>query len=170
MMNEIHFAANPMIGEPSLPDLALSADDSAKLVRICAFDQLNSPLDGYIVCRCKQQMHVLGHRDERMQLVSSLAAIAIERLQEEPHIQFDNEQFPAIPGRKGYEVSPRRGKESSRLQSETSAAGSRASLETLNRLEWNSCPSRLFFLDVSRFGTNGSFSGPAAGCARAEEI
>jgi hypothetical protein len=48
--------------------------------------------------------------------------------------------------REGHEVSSRRGNEPSRLQERTSAAESRTSLETLNWYEWNSCPSRLFFL------------------------
>jgi hypothetical protein len=50
-----------------------------------------------------------------------------------------------MESRESHEVSSRRGDESSRLQERTSAAGSRASLQSLNWHEWNSCPSRLFF-------------------------
>jgi hypothetical protein len=146
MMNEIHPVANSMIGESALPDLALSANDSAKLVRICAFDQLNGPLDGYVRCRREQQVNVLGHDDERVQSVAALAAMPIECLQEEPHVRFNDEQLAAIPRREGQEISSKRGEESSRLQGKTSAAESRTSFQTLNWHEWNSCPSRLFFV------------------------
>ena len=151
MMNEIHFVSNPMIGEPSLPYLSPPANDSAKLVRIRAFDQLNSALDCHVHGGSKQQMHVVGHDDKRMQFVPTLAAMPTERLQEKPHVRLDNKQPAAIPSREGHKVSSRRGEESSRLKSETSAAESRTSLSTLNRHEWNSRPSRLFFLCVFSF-------------------
>jgi hypothetical protein len=65
-------------------------------------------------------------------------------LQEETHVSFDHEQFSAVVRREGHEVSPGRGDEASRLQEQTSAAGSRVSFHTLNWHEWNSCPSRSF--------------------------
>jgi hypothetical protein len=64
-------------------------------------------------------------------------------LQEETHVRFDHEQFSAVVRRERHEVSSRRGDEASRLQEQTSAAESRASVQTLNWHEWNSCPSRL---------------------------
>jgi hypothetical protein len=145
-MHEIHLVANPVICESSLPYLPFSANNSAEFMRICAFDQLNSAFDCHIHGGSKQQMHMLGHDDKRVQLVSALAAMPIERLQEKLHVRFDHKQPAAIPSREGYEVSSGRGNESSRLQGQTSAAESRASLPTLNWHEWNSCPSRLFFL------------------------
>src|SRR5229473_7623034 len=89
-------------------------------------------------------MNMFRHHDESMQAVTAFAAIPIKSFQKEPYIDFDCEQFSAIVRREGYEISSRRGDESSRLQGETSAAGSRTSLQTLNWHEWNSCPSRLF--------------------------
>jgi hypothetical protein len=68
MMHEIHFVADAVIGESSLPHFSLSADDSAEVVRICAFDQLNSPFDCHVQCGSQQEMHVLGHQDKRTQL------------------------------------------------------------------------------------------------------
>jgi hypothetical protein len=144
MMHEIHLVANPVIRESSLPHLPLSTDDTAEFVRIRAFDQLNSPLNRYVHGGSQQEMRMVGHDNKHMQLVSPIAAMPIERLQEKLHVRFDHKQPAAIPSREGYEVSSGRGNESSRLQGQTSAAESRASLPTLNWHEWNSCPSRLF--------------------------
>ncbi len=144
MTPEIHFAANSMIGESPLPHLALATEDAPEFVRVRALDQLNSPLDRHVHGGSQQEVNVFGHDHERVQFVTALAAVPINRLQEKSNVIFDDEQFSAIVRREGYEISSRRGDESSRLQGETSAAGSRTSLQTLNWHEWNSCPSRLF--------------------------
>jgi hypothetical protein len=144
MMHEINFVANPVIGEPALPHLALSADDSAELMRVCTFDQLNSPLNRYVQRRSQQEMNVLRHKDERVQFVPALTAMPIEGSQKKPNVRFDDEQPAAIPSREGYEIRSGRRDESSRLQGETSAAESRAYPESVNWHEWNSRPSRLF--------------------------
>jgi hypothetical protein len=89
-------------------------------------------------------MYMLGHQNKRMQLISALAPMPVERLQENPDVRFDNEQSLALPRGERHEISSRRRDESSGLQGETSAAGSRTSSLTLNWHEWNSCPSRLF--------------------------
>jgi len=144
MMREINFVADPVVGESSLPHFSFAANDSAEFMRICAFDQLNSPLDGHVQGGSQQQMHMLGHQNKRMQLIPALAAMPVERLQENPDVRFDNEQAAAVPRRERHEISSGRRDESSGLQGETSAAGSRTSSLTLNWHEWNSCPSRLF--------------------------
>jgi hypothetical protein len=156
MMHEIDVAPNPMVSEPSLPDLLLSTNDSAEFMRIRALDQLDSPLNRHVAGESQQQMNMLGHDDECMQFEAVFSAIAVERLQKKAHVSFDDEQFPAMVRRERHEVGSRRGDESSRLQKRTSAAGSRASFETLNWHEWNSCPSRWFFTPHCRFG-NESF-------------
>jgi hypothetical protein len=96
-------------------------------------------------------MYMLGHQDKRMQLISALAAMPVERLQEKPDVRFNNEQSLALPGGKRHEIGSWRRDESSGLQGETSAAGSRTSSLTLNWHEWNSCPSRLFFARAFSF-------------------
>src|SRR2546421_687946 len=48
MMHVIDSVANPMIGEPALPDLALSANKCTEFMRVCAPDQLNGPLDSHV--------------------------------------------------------------------------------------------------------------------------
>ena len=146
MMPEIDLISNPMIGESALPDFLIAADDRPKFMRVGAFDQLDCPLDGYVVRRRQQEMNVFGHDDESVQFVADFAPIAIKSFQEEADIIFDDEQFTAVVRREGHEVSSRRGEESSRLQGETSAAGSRTSFRSLNWHEWNSCPSRWFFV------------------------
>jgi hypothetical protein len=146
MMHEIHFVANPVIGDTALPHLALSANDAPEFMGICAFDQLDCPLDCYVRRGSQQEMHMLRHQDKRMQFIPSLSAMPVERSQEEPNVRFDNEQPRAIPRREGYEICSGWRDESFRLQGETSAAESRASFWSLNWHECNSCPSRLFFV------------------------
>ena len=99
MMGEVQFVADPVIGESSLPHFPLSANDSAEFVRICALDQLNSPLDGHVQGGSQQEMYMLGHQNKRMQLIPALAPIPVERLQENPDVRFDDERPPALPCR-----------------------------------------------------------------------
>src|SRR2546423_12576759 len=108
-------------------------------------------------------MDVLGHQNERMQFIPAFAPVPIKRRQEEGSVRFNNEQSPPLPRRKRHEISSGRGEKPSRLQEQTSAAGSRTSLRTLNWHEWNSCPSRLFSCDGFRFGTNGLPAASAVG-------
>ncbi len=146
MMREIHFVTNPVVGKSALPDFLCATDDCSEFMRVGALDQLDSAFDRYIVRRSQQQMNVFGHNDECVQIEAAFPPMAVECLQKKAQVSFDDEQFPAMVRRECYEVSPRRGDESSRLQKRTSAAGSRASFETLNWHEWNSCPSLWFFL------------------------
>ena len=67
-------------------------------------------------------MHVLGHDNEGMDLKSTFAAVAVHRLQEEFDAIFNDEQAASLPRQKRYEISSRRGEESSRFQERTSAA------------------------------------------------
>ncbi len=78
-----------------------------------------------IMGRSEEQMDVLGHDDERVQLELAIAAIAIQSLQEESDVIFDDEESAPLPGRESYEVRSGRRKESARSQKQTSAAGSR---------------------------------------------
>ncbi len=50
MVDEILIIADPVIGESALPDFSLATEDGSEGMRIAAFDQLNSALDGHIVC------------------------------------------------------------------------------------------------------------------------
>ena len=146
MMDEIQLAANPMIGEASLPDLLIAADNASEFVRIRAFDQLNRAFDGYVVRRSQEQMSMFRHDNKRVQFITPFATIPIERFQEDPYIYLDRQQFSAMKRRESDEISSRRGDESSRLQKQISAAESRMSFRSVNWHEWNSCPSRWFFL------------------------
>ena len=142
MMNKIHFVANSMIGEPSLPDFLISADDPAEFMGVGASNQLDRALDGYVARRSQQEMNVLRHEYESMQFVATFATMPVKSFQEHARVVFDSKQLTAMVSREGHEINSRRGDESSRLHSETSAAKSRTSLSTLNWHEWNSCPSR----------------------------
>jgi hypothetical protein len=89
-------------------------------------------------------MNVFGHDDKRVQFISAFAAVAVDRAQKKTDVSFDDEEFPAMVNLESYEICSGWGAES-RLQSETSAAGSRAYFDSLSWHERNSCPSRLFF-------------------------
>ena len=91
-------------------------------------------------------MNVFRHKDKSVQFVATFTTVSIQGLQKETCVEFDDEQLSAAVRREGHEISSRRGDESSGLQGETSAAESRASLQSLNWHEWNSCPSRWFFV------------------------
>jgi hypothetical protein len=122
MMHEVNLVANPMIGESALPDLLITANDRSEVMRTCALDQLEHPLDGYVVRGSQQQMDVFWHDDKRVQFVTAFTSIAVERLQEEAYVSFDDEQFTPMESRERHEIRSRRRDESSRLQEQTSAA------------------------------------------------
>jgi hypothetical protein len=151
MMHEINVVPNSMIGKSSLPDFGIASNDAAEFVRVSTLHQLNSPFDSQIVPGSQQQMYMLRHDDKSVQLISALPAMPISGFQEKSYVIFDDEQFSAVKSRERDEVSPRRREESSRLQEQTSAAESRTSHPTLNWHEWNSCPSRLFFMRKRSF-------------------
>jgi len=60
MMNEIYFVANPMIGEPALPDFLATTNDPAEFVGVGALDQLDCAFDGYIDRGCEQEVTCSG--------------------------------------------------------------------------------------------------------------
>lgn len=51
MVQEIRIVANPVIGKSALPDFTLATKDFSEGMRIATFDQLNSVLNRYAVCR-----------------------------------------------------------------------------------------------------------------------
>ena len=132
MMREINVAANPMVGELALPDFLIAPDQGSEFMRVRALDQLDGAFNRDVPSWGKKQMDMLRHQDEGVQAVTAFSTIPVKRFQEDPHIDFNDEQFAAVVSRKRHEVSSGRTEESSRLQSETSAAGSRTSLQTLN--------------------------------------
>ena len=145
-----------MIGKPALPDFLIAADDRPKLVRVRAFYRLDRAFNRNVAGGRQKKMHMLRHHNEGVQLISAFAAIAIKGFQKETHIDFDNEQFSRVESAKRHEVSSGRRDESSRLQGETSAAGSRASLHPkLARVELVPFPVN-FVASIFRFGKAGS--------------
>ena len=122
MMHKINAVANPMIRESSLPNFLAAPDNSSEFMGVGAFDQLDRPFDSYVVRRSQKQLNVFGHNNERVHFIATFATMPVKRLQEKTYISFDDEDFPAMVGRERHEVSPRRGKEPSRLKKRTSAA------------------------------------------------
>ena len=49
---------------------------------------------------------MFGHEDKGVQFESSLRAIAIESLEKESYVRFDDEEPAALPGRKRHEICP----------------------------------------------------------------
>lgn len=135
MMHVIDFTPNPVIGESAPPDFLVAADDRSEFMRVRALDQLDCPFNRHIGSGRQKQVNVFRHDDEIVQPVTAFATIPVKRFPEETHIDLDREQFAAAECREGHEISSRRRDESSRLQGETSAAESRASVQTLNRHE-----------------------------------
>jgi len=142
MMNEIHCIANPVIGEPGLPNLLVAANDRSEFMRVCAFDQLYCAFNRHIGRGRQKQVNMLGHRDEGMHAVTAFATIAVKRLQENPHIDFDDEQFSAVESREGHEIGTGRGDESSRFQSEPQRLKAAATSELR--------PARVLLVPISR--------------------
>jgi len=111
-----------MIGESALPDFTRAADKAPEGVGVSALDELSGMFERYVLCWRQKDVEVLRHYNEGVNLKSSFAPIAINCLQEESDIVFYDEEFSAVPGRKGNEVSSGRRGESARLQERTSAA------------------------------------------------
>ena len=112
VMNEILAIANSVIGEPALPDFSFSTQDGSQGVRIAALDELNRVFERYVVGGSEQEMDVLGHDDEGVQLESTFAAISAESLQEEADMVLDNKKSTAFPSRECDEIGSGRGDES----------------------------------------------------------
>ena len=151
-----------MIGEPPQPKLAFPTDDSAEFMRISAFDQLHSPLDGDIKRGRQQKMHMLRHQNKSMQFVSSLAAVPIKSSQEDPNIRFNHEQSAPFPSNKCDEISSRRRDEPRRPQCKPQRlkAASVSELK-LARVELAPFPV-IFHSGVFILGNGLGFSNPAS--------
>ena len=112
MMDEILSIADPVISEPALPNFRFAPDKRSEFMRICPFDQLNGALDGHILGRCKQEMHMVWHENKSMERVAALAAIVKESSEEQPRISFNGKQIAVMPGRESQKISSGRRKES----------------------------------------------------------
>jgi hypothetical protein len=98
MVQKILLVADAVVPEAALPYFSLPSDFRAKRMRISAFNKLDGTLKRYVGGRCEQEMNVLGHEDERMQLVATVAAISINSFQEKSNVGFHNEESPPLPG------------------------------------------------------------------------
>lgn len=119
---EVLIATDSMIGKSALPDFSFATEDRAEDVRISTLDELNRMLDRDVDCGSEQEMHVLRHQDEGVQLISAFAAVSIDGLQEQACIVFDNEESSSVPCPESYEVCSGRGDEACGFQGQTSAA------------------------------------------------
>jgi len=98
MVQKILLVADAVVRETALPYLSLPSDFRAKRMRISAFNKLDGTFKRYGRRRCEQKMNVLGHENERMQLVATVAAISIKSSQEKSNVRFHDEESAALPG------------------------------------------------------------------------
>jgi hypothetical protein len=90
MRSEIADIPNPVIGKPSLPDLAGFSENGAEIMRVSAFDQLNRMFDRHVLCGRKQKVNVIRHQDELVQRVALLPSVVKEGLEKNPGVCFDH--------------------------------------------------------------------------------
>ena len=119
---EIFDTANAMVGESSLPNLGSSSKLNSGRIRISSLDELQRTLQSDVYGGRKQQVHMVRHDDEGMELESSLPLVAVECLQEKTDARFDNEDSPPLPGLEGHEISPGRGNSAGRFHGAAFAA------------------------------------------------
>ncbi len=80
MMIEIPRISNAMIGKAALPDFKAPADKTSESVGVSSLNELNRALNSYVISRSEQEIHVIGHQNERMEEVTPLPSIVIKRL------------------------------------------------------------------------------------------
>ena len=114
MTEEILRVANPVIGESLLPDSS-ATDLLTDRIRISALDQLDGAFQREGFGRREEQVNVVRHEHECMQLEFSLSAVAVKSLQEKPDIGFDDEEPCSLKSRKRHEIGPGRRHQSSRF-------------------------------------------------------
>jgi hypothetical protein len=84
---------NAVIRVAALPDRKLGAKSS----RESAFDQLDGPFQGN-ACGCQQQMDVIGHHDEGVQLEVPSSPIVLQNIEEEGSVRIDLEESTTVVG------------------------------------------------------------------------
>jgi hypothetical protein len=146
MTTKVLRVANAMIRESSLPNF-FPSELHPKRVRVSALDELDCAFQRYIVRRSQQQMHMLWHQHKSVQKKFSPPPIAVQSFQEKPNVRLDHKNPPPLPCQERHKISSRRRHDPSRLQKQTSAAGSRNPSQPNAAREWNSCPSQLKYLD-----------------------
>jgi hypothetical protein len=114
--------SNPVIGESALPDFPLSAKYCAQRMRRSALNELNGMFERYVFGGSEQQVDMLWHNDESVELIATVPAVTVESCQEDSCVVLDNKKPSAPPSAEGYKVSSGGRNESSGLQDRTSAA------------------------------------------------
>jgi len=107
MMYEVLRISDAMVGESSFPNLNRVSQSFFHGVREAAFDELQRTLERDPRWG-EQQMKMVGHEHEGVELKLCLAAIRVESLQEEAGHWFGYEQASSLPGDGCYEIGSRR--------------------------------------------------------------
>ena len=80
MVNKIPIIANTVIRKSSLPDFSCATEYGSESMGVSALYELNGVFECYVLSRSQQDVYVLGHENEGVKLIPSLAAIAIQSL------------------------------------------------------------------------------------------
>jgi hypothetical protein len=105
---KIRRVTDAVVGESSLSYFSGPVERCPQRMRVTSLDELDGAFDSDFRCGSQQEVDVLGHDDECMQVESFLSAIAVERFKKQPRIRLDNENPSPLPSRKCEEIcSPR---------------------------------------------------------------
>lgn len=116
MAIEIVRIPDSVIRESSLPHLGAAADQATERMRVPTLNELDGVLDGHIGSGREQEMHMIWHKDKRVQLNSTLATVVVNSFQKQTRIRFNNEEPAPLPRREGHKVRSRRRDRSYRFQ------------------------------------------------------
>ncbi|MFZ0957835.1 MAG: hypothetical protein WAN60_15925, partial [Candidatus Sulfotelmatobacter sp.] len=89
MVHEIQIVTNPVIGKSALPDFSFATEDGSEGMRVSAFDKLNRMFERHVLGGSQQQVDMLGHKNEGMELITTLASMSVEGLQEKARVVLD---------------------------------------------------------------------------------
>lgn len=93
-----------MIAEPALPHGKTEVQLLPNPVGRAAFDVLNSPLQSCALRWGENDVKMIGHEHEGVELIRLLIAVMKQGFEENPTNRFFDKQRPALPGARGNEV------------------------------------------------------------------
>jgi len=92
---EVFSVADAMVGEAALPDGKLGGESVGE----AALDEAHDSFEADVL-RSQNQMHMLGHDDEGVQLVVALASVVLECFYEEFGVDGKLEEAATVVGRR----------------------------------------------------------------------
>jgi hypothetical protein len=115
MPRKILRVADAVVCESPLPNLS-AADLLPYRVGISSFDDLHGAFQSDISRGREQQVDVIGHEHEGVELKSPFTAVKVQGLEKQSRVGFHDEKCPALERRERNEVGSGRREESCRFQ------------------------------------------------------